>query len=138
MVFWDDAVAFCKKLSELPDEKKAGRVYRLPAGAEWEYACRAGTRTAYSFGDDASKLGEYAWFGGIKTHPVGQKLPNSWGLHDMHGNVWELLNDVLIRGGSYLDAPITCRSACSSIGYQRGQANVGLRVVCDVQPAAEK
>src|SRR5712692_6829482 len=96
MVSWDDAVAFCKKLSELPEEKKAGRVYRLPTEAEWEYACRAGTRTAYSFGDDASKLGEYCWYGvsaQSRTHAVGQKLPNGWGLHDMHGNVWEFTID---------------------------------------------
>ena len=82
-VSWDDAVEFCKKLSELPEEKKAGRVYRLPTEAEWEYACRAGSRTAYSFGESSESLGDYAWFGSnsnSQTHPVGQKKANAWGL----------------------------------------------------------
>ena len=92
MVSWDDAVSFCKKLSEMPEEKAAGRSYRLPTEAEWEYACRAGSTTSYSFGETAESLGEYAWFGKNserKTHPVGEKKPNRWGLYDMHGNVWE-------------------------------------------------
>ena len=62
-VSWEDAVEFCRRLSELPAEKAAGNVYRLPTEAEWEYACRAGTTTKYSFGDDESDLGEYAWYG---------------------------------------------------------------------------
>jgi formylglycine-generating enzyme required for sulfatase activity/predicted Ser/Thr protein kinase len=95
-VSWQDAVDFCTKLSALPAERKARRVYRLPTEAEWEYACRAGTTTNFSFGDDESWLGEHGWFDGnsdSQTHPVGQKLPNSWGLYDMHGNVLEWCSD---------------------------------------------
>jgi formylglycine-generating enzyme required for sulfatase activity len=114
----------------------------LPSEAEWEYACRAGTTTAYSFGDNPSLLGEYAWYGinsGSKTNPVGQKKPNPWGLYDMHGNVWEWCQDSyekyggdndlirktgkaitkendnrsrLLRGGSWDYFALVCRSAC--------------------------
>jgi hypothetical protein len=82
-VSWTDAVKFCKKLSELPKERAAGRTYRLPTEAEWEYACRAGTQTVFCFGDDPGKLGEYAWFSGNgqgRTHAVGKKKPNAWGM----------------------------------------------------------
>ncbi len=96
MVSWDDAEAFCRKLSELPAEKAAGNVYRLPTEAEWEYACRAGTNSEYSFGAHESNLGEYGWCmenSDEKPHPVGSKLPNAWGLHDMHGNIDEWCSD---------------------------------------------
>ncbi|MBI1760766.1 MAG: SUMF1/EgtB/PvdO family nonheme iron enzyme [Acidobacteria bacterium] len=91
-VSWNDANAFIKRLRE----KTGNPTYRLPTEAEWEYACRAGSTGAYSFGDDASQLGEYAWFDKNsegKTHPFGQKKPNAWGLYDMHGNVLEWVQD---------------------------------------------
>jgi serine/threonine protein kinase/formylglycine-generating enzyme required for sulfatase activity len=104
-VTWNEATEFCRQLSELPEERAAGRVYRLPTAAEWEYACRAGKTTSFPFGDlssgaDWQKLKPYAWFrvneldnAGHQTHPVGQKKPNGWGLFDMHGNVAEWCSD---------------------------------------------
>jgi formylglycine-generating enzyme required for sulfatase activity len=91
-VSWDDVQEFIRKLNE----KEGTDKYRLPSEAEWEYAARAGTTTRYSFGDSESKLGNYAWHhdnSGDNTHPVGQKKSNSWGLYDMHGNVWEWVQD---------------------------------------------
>ncbi len=91
-VSWDAIQEFLKKLNS-----QSRSTFRLPSEAEWEYACRAGTQTAYSFGDDAEKLGEYAWYDEDvfkgSTHSVGEKKPNAFGLYDMHGNVWEWLAD---------------------------------------------
>lgn len=130
------AKMYCEWLSA-----KTGRYYRLPTEAEWEYACRAGTTTAYSFGDDASKLSEYAWYydnSDEAYHPVGKKKPNPWGLYDMHGNVTEwcidqyepefykqfagktvanpvvfpkVVEPCVVRGGSWDDDPEKLRSA---------------------------
>jgi formylglycine-generating enzyme required for sulfatase activity len=135
-VTWDEAVACADKAQEhaigmLPD----GYVLRLPTEAEWEYACRAGTTTQWSFGDDESALERHGWYNknaGGKTHPVGQKLANPWGLKEMHGGVWEWCLDWhgpypggrvtdptgpasgsyrVVRGGSWGDSARSCRSA---------------------------
>ena len=92
-VSWEDCQGFLAKLKE-----KAGKgmMCRFPTEAEWEYACRAGAKTEYSFGDDVGSLEDYAWFGANsqnENHPVGQKKPNAWGLYDMHGNVSEWCSD---------------------------------------------
>jgi len=103
---WDDATEFCVKLSQ-----QEGRTYRLPREAEWEYACRAGTTTRFSFGDSDASLGDYVWFRGNLAklsqryaHPVGQKKPNPWRLYDMHGNVWEWCSDYYDKD-YYSDSP---------------------------------
>ena len=141
MVSWEDAVEFCRRLRELPAEKEAGNVYRLPTEAEWECASRAGTTTKYSFGDYDSKLGDYAWYydnSDRKTHSVGGKKPNAWGLCDMHGTVLEWCqdwygdypsgsvtdpsgaksgSDRVFRGGSWSMTPEHCRSATRFGGF---------------------
>jgi|GEM_PF-906385 len=100
-ISWNDAVAYCAWLS-----KKTGEAYRLPTEAEWEYVARAGTTTKWSFGDDEKELEKYAWYdekGGKGAKEVGTKKANPWGLHDMHGNVWEWCEDWYVD--SYKDTP---------------------------------
>jgi formylglycine-generating enzyme required for sulfatase activity len=164
-VSWFDATNYCGALTQR--ERVAGRiatnsVYRLPTEAEWEYACRAWTSTRFSYGDDPgyTNLSNYAWYGNVfgeTTHPVGQKLPNPWGLYDMHGNVWEWCQDWsgdypggiavdpqgpatgsvrVIRGGywRYWDIPewgwTFCRSAFRNFNYPDfWSGGFGFRVV---------
>lgn len=104
-ISWYDAQAFAQTLNLASGEF----LYRLPTEAEWEYACRAGTTTPWSFGDDVALVGEYAWYGGNgwstglrHPQPVGLKLPNPWGLYDMHGNLFEWVQD---WEGSYTSEP---------------------------------
>ena len=160
-VRWSDAVKFCNRRSELEHLQACydlttwkcnfqANGYRLPTEAEWECACRAGTSTAYFFGDNPAKLGEYAWFdknAGRRAQPVGQKLPNPWGLYDICGNVWQWCNDFykvdyyqqaprqdpkgpdegqtkVVRGGAWRFAADTCRS-----GYRYNE-NPGYADVC--------
>ena len=137
LVSWDDVQDFLKQLNRM-----AGwDAYRLPTEAEWEYACRAGTTTRWSFGDDEDLLGDHAWYventlyaDGNGLRPVGTRAPNPWGLYDMHGNVWEYCQDWhaedyyrvapgtdppgpddgderVMKGGGYSDGPETARSA---------------------------
>lgn len=157
-VSWSDSMKFCKLLSQLPAERQARRTYRLPTEAEWEYACRAGTTTAYAFGPNLDET--QANFGrGSKgpTTPVGDYPPNAWGLHDMHGNVWEWCLDPprayretavtdpvgsdepsvrTPRGGSFYDGPYSLRSAHRQAGNTGDvrQFNSGFRVICEIMP----
>ena len=146
-VRWSDAVRYCNKRSELEGLQPCYDLqtwqcnfeasgYRLPTEAEWEYACRAGSTTAYFFGEAASALREYAWFeknSGGRPRAVGQKKPNAWGLYDICGNVWEWCNDFyqvdyyaqspkadprgpkegktkVVRGGAWRVSAESCRS----------------------------
>jgi formylglycine-generating enzyme required for sulfatase activity len=104
-VSWNDCQVFLGKLNGQIGGQ--GRKFVLPTEAQWEYACRAGSATRYCFGDDESQLGKYAWYEANSenaTHPVGQKKPNTWGLYDMHGNVWEWCAD-WYGGGYYANSP---------------------------------
>ncbi len=147
---WTEAKAFCDWLS-----KKEHKEYRLPTEAEWEYACRAGSAGKYCFGDDGAALGEYAWHSGnsgSQTRPVGQKKPNPWGLHDVHGNAWEWCADWygsdyyassptddpqgpssgadrVLRGGSWSYDPRSARSAMRGrLAPDDRDLNFGFRV----------
>jgi formylglycine-generating enzyme required for sulfatase activity len=118
-VTWNDAVAYCKKLSE-----KEGKTYRLPTEAEWEYACRAGTKTAWSFGDDANAVGDFAWHDKNASrirahypHHVGLKKPNAFGLFDMHGNVREFCNDYY-AGNYYTQSPETDPAGPTAVSFR--------------------
>jgi formylglycine-generating enzyme required for sulfatase activity len=155
-VSWHEAVEFCRLLSELPEEKRAGRVYRLPTEAEWEYAARAGKATRFHFGDDPDErlLGDYAWYGGNsggRTHPVKEKRPNPWELYDMGGLLWEWCADGkrqyeigfirdpvgpeisarVLRGGSGIGYARNCRAA-DRVSNDSGFRDdfIGFRVAC--------
>jgi formylglycine-generating enzyme required for sulfatase activity len=152
-VSWDDVQEFIRRLNA----KEDGARYRLPTEAEWEYAARAGSTTAYSFGGSASQLGQSAWYGdnaGTTTHPVGQLQPNAWGLYDMHGNVWEWVQDWrgsyasdtvtdptgphsgssrVYRGGSWFSSARLCRSASRSHDAPGSRASyLGFRLLREV------
>jgi formylglycine-generating enzyme required for sulfatase activity len=148
-VSWEKVQEFIRKLNA----KEKGKAYRLPTEAEWEYAARAGTKTLYSFGENPKQLGPYAWCGkgaNNQTHPIGQRKPNAWGLYDMHGNVWEWVQDWfgvypaeattdpagppagthrVFRGGSWSTDVGHCRSAHRSAErVNRQHGDLGFRL----------
>ena len=162
-VSWYDAKAFCRWLTRRDRGKlPPGYVWRLPTEAEWEYACRAGSTGTWCFGNDETKLGDYAWTyenSDSEVHPVGQKKPNAWGLFDMHGNLWEWCEDErhedykgaptdgkawksggddyarVVRGGSWAYVASLARSSLrdNSTPDDRNN-NIGFRVVCAPRP----
>lgn len=126
-VSWNDAQAYVTWLNRKTGLTGRADRYRLPSEAEWEYAARAGSTTAYSFGNDAGQLGAYAWFnnwgGGLRTtHPVGGRLPNGFGLYDMHGNVRELVEDCWneSHAGASSDGSARTADDCSLHVYRGG------------------
>ena len=137
-ISWHDAVTYCKWLSE-----KTGENYRLPREAEWEYACRAGTTTKWSFGDDERELDRYTWYihnSNSSIQEVGKKLPNSWGLYDMYGNVWEWCEDKywiddgfmtnILKGGAYNSKPkSTFSTRRNREAPDNGYNNIGFRLL---------
>ncbi len=156
-VSWTDARAFCAWLSEQPAEKKAGRVYRLPTEAQWEWAARAGTTTSRYFGDTARGQEAYSWFNHTYTpnpkqekngrgrQPVAKLHPNAWGLYDMLGNVWEWCadrrtdpatgetRDPVMRGGSWRSGAFHCTAVAHDPGDVNLKADtIGFRVACRV------
>ena len=135
-ISWDDCQNFLKKLNARPEVKKSGLMLRLPTEKEWEYACRAGTTGKWRYcllsdGKEITEdsLGEIAWFhenSRSKTHPVGHKKPNAFGLYDMHGNVWEWTQTAggenrVYRGGCFLDKAVLC------MADRRSRINPGFR-----------
>ena len=156
-VSWDDVQRYVAWFSRM-----TGQPYRLLSEAEWEYAARAGTTTLYSFGDDEAALDQHAWYSensDRQTHPVGEKKPNAFGLYDMHGNVWEWVEDHwhdnyegapadgspwvkdgdvsqrVVRGGSFYDDPRDLRAANRFTQPRNARnVNVGFRLARTLNP----
>jgi formylglycine-generating enzyme required for sulfatase activity len=160
-VDWQDATEYCDWL-----RRETGQAYRLPTEAEWESACRAGSASTWSFGDDEEQLEDYAWYdknADDQTHLVGEKKANVWGLHDMHGNVWEWCKDWfdneyyakchkrsivknpqgpdrgahrVLRGGSCFSRPLHCRAVYRYLNLPENRFdNIGFRLVLPFQSA---